>query len=111
MQVANEKLRLVPGQLGTLEIERGPRRVVTVPRDALVETGEETYVFVADVAGGEMRLHPRLVTVAHAAGEDVAIAHGVSAGERVVSGATFLVDSESRLRSALTKDLAKDAGP
>ena len=104
MTVPNEKLRLVPGQVGTLAVERSAAsRVVTVPRDAIVDTGEHTYVFIVDAEaeGDAMRLTPRTVTVGVADGDHVEIAKGLSAGERVVSGATFLVDSESRLRAAI----------
>ena len=44
---------------------------------------------------------PRSVVVAGEADDAVLLSSGVGAGERVVSGATFLIDSESRLRAAV----------
>lgn len=100
MQLPNKGGRMyVPGEYGTLEISAPPRRALTVPRDALVDMGEDTYVFIAEPEG---RFSPRAVVVTGSEGERVVLASGVSAGERVVSGATFLIDSESRLRAAIT---------
>jgi Cu(I)/Ag(I) efflux system membrane fusion protein len=42
-----------------------------------------------------------------AAGDQVEIRKGLSAGDEVVTGASFLVDSESRLRAALAQMTAK----
>jgi Cu(I)/Ag(I) efflux system membrane fusion protein len=108
MQVTNKDMRFRPGQYGTVEIARAPHKGVFVPRDAVVDTGESRYVFVDE---GEGRLVPRNVDVGMAQGDDVEIKRGVSAGERVVAGATFLVDSESRLRAALAKTTADGGAP
>jgi Cu(I)/Ag(I) efflux system membrane fusion protein len=88
------------GEYATVSFKRAPRRVVAVPRDALVATGSATYVFL-DRGGGH--LEPRTVTVGEPDGELVEIVNGVDAGDRVVAGATFLVDAESRLRAALVQ--------
>ncbi len=101
MPVPNPNMRFVPGQPGTLEVTTTPRRAIFVPRDAVVDTGSERYVFV-DAGGGT--LVPRAVQTGATRGEQedrIEITSGVKAGERVVSGATFLVDSESRLRAAM----------
>lgn len=111
MQLPNKGGRVyVPGEYGTLEISAPPRRALTAPRDALVDTGAATYVFVAEPDG---RFSPRAVVVSGSEGDRVVLASGVAAGERVVSGATFLIDSESRLRAAITapQRAAADAGP
>lgn len=102
MSLSNAGMRFVPGQPGTLEVDTPPRRGVFVPRDAVVDTGATRYVFV-DAGGGT--LVPRALQVSgdpgRAEGDEIEITSGVAAGERVVSGATFLVDSESRLRAAM----------
>jgi len=41
------------------------------------------------------------VTVGREVGEQVELLAGLSAGDRVVSSATFLIDSESRLQASL----------
>lgn len=98
MPVANAGGAFVPGQPGTLEVQTPARRALFVPRDAVVDTGSERHVFVDHGAG---TLVPRAVTTGTSDGERVEITRGLRQGERVVSGATFLVDSESRLRAAL----------
>jgi Cu(I)/Ag(I) efflux system membrane fusion protein len=108
MQLRNEKLELRPGQYGEVELSLAGARAVVVPRDAIVDTGRSTYVFV-DEGGG--RYTPRVVRVGHEIDEAVEVVAGVSAGDRVVSGATFLVDSESRLQASLTQLGGAGAGP
>ena len=100
LPIKNEKLELRPGQYGTVEIARAARTVIVVPRDAIVDTGKAAYVFVD---GGNGTYTPRVVKLGSAADELIEIREGLAAGERVVSGATFLVDSESRLRASLRR--------
>jgi YHS domain-containing protein len=69
---------------------------VTVPLDALVDSGAHARVYVAH---GENVFEPREVEIGWRFGEQVEIRHGVEPGERVVVAATFLVDSESRLKT------------
>lgn len=99
LQLPNAGRRFSPGQYGIVEIATPSRRAVTIPRDALVDTGSATYVFVVEAEG---RYAPRTVEVSGTDRDRIVIAAGLAAGERVVSGATFLIDSESRLRASLT---------
>lgn len=70
-------------------------RGLVIPRDALIDTGTEQLVYV--VRNGT-HFSPRRVQVGREADEGIAILSGLSAGEVVVASATFLIDSESRLR-------------
>jgi hypothetical protein len=63
----------------------------------VLDTGDRQTVFV-DLGDGY--LEPRQVVVGSRFGDRLAITHGLSAGERVVSSGTFLVDSESQLKAA-----------
>jgi Cu(I)/Ag(I) efflux system membrane fusion protein len=98
MQIDNRELGLLPGQYGVLELASAAAHVLVVPRDALIDTGKETYVFVQTGPG---RFAPRIVEVVSRAGNEVSVSSGVFQGELVVSGAAFLIDSESRLRASL----------
>lgn len=101
MQIENKGSRTyLPGEFGTIEVTGAARHTLTIPRDALVDTGNATYVFVV---AGEGQYVPRNVTTGGADGERVAIDSGLVAGERVVSGATFLIDSESRLQASVAQ--------
>lgn len=99
MQIDNPARDLLPGEYGTVELSAGARALTMVPRDAVVDTGTQAYVFVDE---GEGRFTPRTVVLGPEDGAEVAILGGIDAGERVVSGATFLIDSESRLRASVS---------
>ena len=95
----NPDLRLKPGMYATIRIAGSERAsVLTVPRSAVLSTGERSIVFVRDANGS---LSPREVSVGASNDERIEILRGVAAGERVVSSATFLVDAESNLGTAL----------
>lgn len=94
----NPGLRLRPGMFGDVTLEARPEEALVVPRDALVDTGDAQYVFVARAPG---RFAARRVRAGWSGAEKVVIREGLAEGEQVVIAATFLLDSESRLRSAL----------
>ncbi len=83
---------------GDVTLETDAAEAVVIPSDALVDTGDHRYVFV-DRGGG--RFEPRSVRTGARGGGKVAILDGLAAGERVVTRASFLLDSESRLRAAV----------
>jgi Cu(I)/Ag(I) efflux system membrane fusion protein len=95
----NRDLRLKPGMYATIRIAGTERlNVLTVPRSAVLATGERSIIFVRDAKG---MLTPREVAVGAASDDRVEILRGLTAGETVVSSATFLVDAESNLGTAL----------
>jgi Cu(I)/Ag(I) efflux system membrane fusion protein len=95
----NGDLRLKPGMYATLRITGTSRaQVLTIPRDAVLSTGERSIVFVK-ASGG--RLAPREVALGAANDARVEILRGLSAGDTVVASATFLIDAESNLGKAL----------
>ena len=99
MQLANPGFVLRPGQYGTVDISRRPRTAVVVPRDAVIDTGQVAYVFLD---GGEGTYQPRVIKLGSSVAADgIEVREGLSAGERVVSSAAFLIDSESRLRASI----------
>lgn len=77
--------------------------VLALPETALLDSGERKLVFV-DL--GEGRLEPREVRVGREADGYYELLSGVKEGERVVTSANFLIDSESKLKalSAPAKD-------
>ncbi len=91
---ADGKLR--PGIYGTASLHTKPREALTVPRDAVVDTGIHQHVFVAESDG---RFVPRRVVLGVGAEDRVEVSEGLEAGERVVTSGVFLIDSESRLRA------------
>ncbi|MHB0948521.1 MAG: efflux RND transporter periplasmic adaptor subunit [Gemmatimonadaceae bacterium] len=99
VEIANPGLRLKPGMYATLRTRGAAQATtITIPRSAVLVTGTRSLVFVRAPDG---RLTPREVTVGAAAGDRIGIMRGLRAGETVVQSATFLVDAESNLGSAL----------
>lgn len=95
----NPGLLLKPGMYATIVIAGTERtRVLTVPRSAVLSTGERSMVFVRDSSG---HLTPREVALGGSNDLRIEVLRGLTAGETVVSSATFLVDAESNLGTAL----------
>jgi Cu(I)/Ag(I) efflux system membrane fusion protein len=97
MVVANQKGLLRPGNFATVELPAGGGELLTVPDEAVIDTGFRRLVYVAT---GESQFRPSEVEVGRRVGGRAEILKGLSEGDRVVVGAQFLVDSESRLRAA-----------
>lgn len=71
---------------------------ITVPFDAVLDLGRQAWVFVVKDQGV---FEPRLVTILYKAGDTVAIGSGLNPGDKIVTSANFLIDSESRLKGVL----------
>jgi Cu(I)/Ag(I) efflux system membrane fusion protein len=98
VELNNAGLRLKPGMYGDVVVHLDPERGVVIPTEALADTGEYQYVFLARDGG---RFEPRRVRAGNRSGDNVQILEGVSPGDLVVTTAGFLIDSESRLRAAI----------
>ena len=93
--VSNPRGALRPGLYGTAEFQITAHRILTVPRDAVVDTGRTQHVFVATSQG---MFEPRTVALGTRLADRVEIQSGLKEGERAVASGVFLLDSESRLR-------------
>ena len=76
----------------------GDASVVTVPIDAVIDSGSQQVVIIDK---GEGKFEPRQVSIGTRGEGFVEVKTGVSAGENVVVAANFLIDAESNLRAAL----------
>lgn len=90
---------LRPEMFGEVVLRSTPHDGLRIPRDAVIDSGTEKVVFVA---AGEGKFQPRAVELGEGDGSLVEVVRGLSLGERVVTRANFLVDSESRLRASLS---------
>jgi Cu(I)/Ag(I) efflux system membrane fusion protein len=95
LSAANPGGVLKPGLFGTAAFEAAGQNVITVPRDAIVDTGTQQHVFVAT---GD-RFEPRAIIVGVQLADRVEIRDGLKEGEQIVAAGVFLLDSESRLRA------------
>ena len=68
---------------------------ITVPSDAVVDSGLRKTVYVA---GGGGRFEPRIVETGWRFGDQVEIVKGLTEGEEIVVAGNFMLDSESRMR-------------
>jgi RND family efflux transporter MFP subunit len=98
IELDNEDLKLRPGMYGDVVIQLSAAQGVVVPVEALVDTGEHQYVFLAKEGG---RFEPRRVRAGARSGDKVQILEGLAAGDTVVTTSNFLIDSESRLRATI----------
>ena len=104
IEVPNPKGALKPEMFGEAVLQAGARKGLLVPLDAVLDSGTRKVAFVAL---GDGKFEPREVETGPASGDRVEVRKGLAEGEQVVTGAAFLVDSESRLRAALAQMDAK----
>ncbi len=100
VELKNPRLALKPGMFADVAIDAPLGTRLSVPDAALLLSGEHRYAFVDR---GEGRLEPVEVEVGAQAGEYDEVRSGLSAGDRVATGATFLLSSEAKLRDALPR--------
>lgn len=96
--VPNNGRLLKPGMYATIRFRTSAKSALSVPRSAVVQTGERSLVFV-DMGGG--RLMPHTVTLGRSGSDYIEILTGLELGQRVVTSAQFLIDSESNLGEAM----------
>jgi len=96
LELDNPHLMLRPDMLVDVELPVQLQAGISVPADALIDTGAGARVYVEH---GDGVFEPRAVETGWRSGGRVQIVSGIRPGERVVATATFLVDSESRLKN------------
>jgi Cu(I)/Ag(I) efflux system membrane fusion protein len=91
--------RLKPGLYAEIDVSGGEQEVLTIPADAVMDEGARQYAFV--VHDGT-HFEPRLLSLGHRSDDYAEVLSGLSEGEQVVTSANFLIDSESRLKAAMS---------
>jgi Cu(I)/Ag(I) efflux system membrane fusion protein len=99
--------RLKPGMSGNVYLDLPRTTGLMAPAEAVVDTGEMHYLFVAKDGG---HFEPRLVKIGARRNDRVEILSGVDEGETVVTTGNFLIDSESRLRAAIAGQTSPGGG-
>jgi membrane fusion protein, copper/silver efflux system len=97
LEIANTGGKLKPEMYADVVIGGLRARGLAVPESAIIATGERDVVFVAKEAGV---FEPREVVVGTRIRNMCEILKGVTEGEKVVTGASFLLDSESKLKAS-----------
>jgi len=108
LEANNPGYALRPDMFVDVELPVAGPTGLTVPQDAVIDSGHEQRVFVERSTGV---FEPRSVQIGWRSGDLVEIVHGLAEGERVVVEGTFLVDSESRMKSRSPPLNDKNAQP
>ncbi len=99
LELDNPEHVLRPEMWANVELEVSIGEVLSVPASAVIDTGTR---FIAFVDGEKDHLEPREVTIGARGEEYWEVTGGLKEGERVVTRALFLIDSESQLKSVVT---------
>ena len=95
--MANSGMALKPGMYVNVKIAASMGKQLVVPASAVLQSGARAVAFLDH---GDGNLEPRVVATGPQVDGSIVILSGLKAGDRVVSSANFLVDSEAQLQSA-----------
>jgi Cu(I)/Ag(I) efflux system membrane fusion protein len=98
VDIPNADFKLRPGMYVNIELAMDMGEGLTVPVSAVMPTGSRTLVFVDKSEG---KLEPRPVQLGRKYGDLYEVLDGLKEGERVVAGANFLIDAESKVQGAV----------
>jgi Cu(I)/Ag(I) efflux system membrane fusion protein/cobalt-zinc-cadmium efflux system membrane fusion protein len=97
IDLSNPGMRFRPGMYVNVQLKSSLGPQITVPASAVLMSGTRSIAFLYR---GNGQLIPQDVEAGQRVGDRLIILKGLSPGQRVVSSATFLVDSESQLQAA-----------
>ncbi len=103
LEFANPVQELKPNMYADVNIDTAPSKaVVAVPKEAVIHSGKRNVLIIDR---GKGLFEPRDVLIGMETKNFYEILHGAKDGERVVTSAQFLIDSESQLTEAISKML------
>lgn len=97
IEVPNPKLALKPDMYANAELKIDYGKRLVAPQEAVLDSGSEQLVFVAHEGG---YFESRKIQLGPKVDNNFIVLGGLKAGEKIVTSANFLIDSESRLKSA-----------
>jgi Cu(I)/Ag(I) efflux system membrane fusion protein/cobalt-zinc-cadmium efflux system membrane fusion protein len=95
---SNPGVILKPGMYVNVAISVRLGRQIVIPASAVLQTGTRAVAFIDH---GNGNLEPRTIEIGPQLDDSVVVLSGLKAGEKVVSSANFLVDSEAQLQAAM----------
>ncbi|MDX1444449.1 MAG: efflux RND transporter periplasmic adaptor subunit [Gammaproteobacteria bacterium] len=106
LRFPNQDESLKPNMFANVSIYGGPKSdIVIIPREALIRTGKEDRVILAE---GEGRFSATAVVPGMESGDYVEIIAGIEPGDEVVTSGQFLIDSEASLNASLERLESRD---
>ncbi len=97
LEVPNPGLRLKPEMFVDVDLSLAGARRLTVPADAVLDSGTAKTVFLDR---GNGYFEPRPVETGERTGDRVEIVKGLAPSDRIVVSGAFLLNSESQIRPA-----------
>jgi Cu(I)/Ag(I) efflux system membrane fusion protein len=97
-ELDNPEEQLKPGMYANVELTIPLGTRLVIPREAVLESGERQVIFIHHGGGA---LEWRTVKLGTRAGDWIEVLDGLKEGDHVVTSANFLIDSESRLKTAV----------
>jgi Cu(I)/Ag(I) efflux system membrane fusion protein/cobalt-zinc-cadmium efflux system membrane fusion protein len=95
---SNPDLQLKPGMFVNVTLKVPMGRQLVIPASGVLQSGTRQIAFVGRSDG---YLDPRELELGPRIGDDFIVAKGLKAGEKIVTSANFLIDSESQLQASL----------
>jgi RND family efflux transporter MFP subunit len=95
---SNPQLKLKPGMFVHVRLQIPMGRHLAIPASGVLQAGTRQIAFI-DHGGGY--LEPRELQLGPRVGDDFVVEKGLKAGEKVVTSANFLIDSDSQLQASL----------
>lgn len=95
---SNPGVVLKPGMYVNVNIHVPLGKQMVIPASAVLQSGSQAIAFVDH---GQGYLEPRTIEIGPQIDDSVVVLKGLKAGEKIVSSANFLVDSEAQLQAAL----------
>lgn len=97
IELPNKDFSIKPDMYANVELKADFGRKLSIPQEAVLDSGTSQIVFVAREGG---YFEPRKVTLGPKVDNRFIVLAGLTGGEKVVTSANFLIDSESQLKSA-----------
>ena len=98
IEFRNPGLEFKPQSFVTVLIKSSGGHQLAIPQEAVIDTGAEQYALLALPDG---YFEPRSIKVGPPANEFYPVIEGLQHGDRVVTSAQFLIDSETNLQAAM----------
>jgi len=95
---SNSQLTLSPGMFVNVSVDVNLGKQLAIPVSGVLQSGTRQIVFLDRGSG---YLEPREVQLGPQANDEYIVLKGLHAGERIVTSANFLIDSESQLQAAI----------
>src|ERR1700688_916220 len=98
LEIPNPEMKLSLGMFVNVKLDLSMGRQLVIPASGVYQSGTRQIAFVDH---GDGHFEPHEIEVGTRAGDDFVVAKGLKAGDRIVTSANFLMDSESQLQAAM----------